>query len=72
MCSAIFTAAMEMLGGGASIKPQCRKPEIVADAAYYILTRDSRSFTGNFCIDEDVLKEGGVSDFDQYRYNKGN
>ena len=69
--SAIYTAAMEMLGGGPSIKSQCRKPEIVSDAAYYILTQDSRQFTGNFCIDEDVLREAGVTDLDQYACDKG-
>ena len=67
--TAIFTAAMEMLGGGSGIKDQCRKPEIMADAAYAILTRDSLKFTGNFVIDEDILKEEGVTDLYQYSYN---
>ena len=44
--TAIITAAMEMLGGGKDIAAQCRKPDIMADAAYVILTRDSRNFTG--------------------------
>lgn len=44
-----------------------RSPEIVADAAYAILNRDSRGFSGNFCIDEQVLREEGVSDFSPYR-----
>lgn len=56
---------MEMLGGDESLK-QCRKPEIMSDAAYVILTRDSKSRTGEFLIDEDVLKEVGVEDFDSY------
>lgn len=43
-----------------------RKPSIMADAAYEILTRDSRKTTGNFFIDEEVLKESGVKDFSQY------
>lgn len=43
-----------------------RKPSIVADAAYIILQRDSRSCTGNFFIDEEVLREEGVIDFEQY------
>ena len=46
---AIITAAMDMMGGE-GIDKQCRTPEIMADAAYVMLTRDSRSFTGNFVI----------------------
>lgn len=66
--TAIFTAAMEMLGGK-DVRTQCRKPEIMADAAYAILCRDSHKFTGNFCIDEDVLKEEGITDMAQYAYD---
>ena len=63
--TAINTAAIVMLGG--MVKPEnCRKPEIVADAAYEILSRDSRSCTGNFFIDDEVLTEAGVTDLDQY------
>lgn len=51
--SAIHTAAMEMLGGKEAAR-QCRKPEICADAAYAILTKDSKTTTGNFFIDEEV------------------
>jgi citronellol/citronellal dehydrogenase len=47
---------------------RCRTPEIVADAAHAILTRDARSFTGRFCIDDDVLREAGVTDFSIYRH----
>lgn len=43
-----------------------RKPEIVADAAHYVLTRDSRSLTGRFLIDDEVLREAGVEDFSAY------
>ena len=64
--TAIMTAAMEMLGGGKGIGQQCRTSQIMADAAYVILTKDSKSFTGNFCIDEQVLREVGVKDFSQY------
>jgi len=64
--TAIMTAAMEMLGGGGGISSQCRTPQIMADAAYVILTKDSRSFTGNFCVDENILKEVGVKDFSSY------
>lgn len=44
-----------------------RKPEIVADAAHVILTKPAREFTGNFCIDDTLLAEHGVRDFDHYR-----
>lgn len=64
--SAIYTAAMEMLGGGAEVAKQCRKPEIMADAAYLILTSDSKSFTGHFCIDDEVLMQHGVKDVSIY------
>lgn len=60
----IYTAAMKMVG---KIKPEnCRDETIVADAAHAILTRDSKQATGNFYIDEDVLKESGITDFSSY------
>lgn len=43
-----------------------RKPEIMADAAYYILTSDSRTITGHFFTDEEVLEKQGVTDFTRY------
>jgi len=64
--TAIMTAAMVMMGGGDEISAQCRRPEIMADAAYVILTRHSREFTGNFCVDESILREAGVTDFAPY------
>jgi len=45
----------------------CRTTEIMADAAHVILTRPSREFTGNFCLDEDALRSAGVTDFSRYR-----
>ncbi|XP_037068994.1 hydroxysteroid dehydrogenase-like protein 2 isoform X2 [Pollicipes pollicipes] len=63
--TAIITAAMKMLGGQ-SVDVQCRKPEIMADAAYVMLTRDSRSYTGHFAIDDEVLRDVGVTDLAQY------
>lgn len=67
----IATAAVEnMLGGKAAIAA-CRRPEIVADAAWAILTQDSRSLTGQFLIDEDVLAAEGVTDFEQYAVQPG-
>ena len=65
---AIYTAAMEMLGGGGDVKSQCRSPDIMADAAYVILTRESGSYSGKFAIDEEVLKEHGLKDFSAYNY----
>ena len=44
-----------------------RRPEIVADAAHCILTKDSREFTGKFCIDDEILRADGETDFTQYR-----
>lgn len=47
-----------------------RKPAIVADAAYEIVTSDSRKVTGNFFLDEKILKERGVTDFKQYAMHR--
>jgi citronellol/citronellal dehydrogenase len=66
----IATAALAMLGGIAAPE-RCRKPEIMADAAHVLLTRDSRCCTGNFYIDEDVLREAGVTDFEPYAVQPG-
>jgi citronellol/citronellal dehydrogenase len=49
-----------------------RKPAIMADAAHAVLTRDPRQCTGNFFIDDDVLRAAGVSDLDQYAMTPGN
>jgi citronellol/citronellal dehydrogenase len=65
--SVIATAAIRNLLGGDAVIRASRKPEIVADAAYLILTQPSRSFTGRFVIDEDILAEHGVTDFAKYR-----
>jgi citronellol/citronellal dehydrogenase len=60
----IQTAALQMIPG---VKPEhCRTPQIMADAAYAILTRDAVTTTGNFFIDEEVLKQAGITDFDRY------
>jgi citronellol/citronellal dehydrogenase len=47
-----------------------RKPEIMGEAAYLILTKPSRQFTGNFCIDDKVLYDSGVRDFEPYRVDR--
>jgi citronellol/citronellal dehydrogenase len=64
--TAIATAAVRNLLGGEAAIRGCRTPEIMADAAHVILTRDSRKCTGNFFIDDDVLKSEGVTNFDRY------
>lgn len=61
----IATSAIEF-NFPAQVLRASRKPEIVADAAYQIFCRNSRECTGNFFIDEEVLKIAGVSDFEQY------
>lgn len=63
----IATAAVQNLLGGDETIRGSRKPEIMADAAHAILTKPSREFTGNFCIDEDVLRKEGVTDFSKYQ-----
>ena len=67
----IATAAVANLLGGEAAVQCCRKPEIVADAAYEILIRNSRDCTGNFFIDSEVLTESGVTDFDHYAVTPG-
>lgn len=62
----IATAAVRNLLGGEKVVAGSRKPEIVADAAYVILTRPSREFTGNFCIDDEVLASVGITDLAPY------
>jgi citronellol/citronellal dehydrogenase len=64
--TAIDTAAVRNLLGGAAVAAMCRSPAIVADAAWAILNRPSRETTGNFFIDEEVLRDEGVSDFSAY------
>ncbi|PHS73480.1 MAG: short chain dehydrogenase [Cycloclasticus sp.] len=64
-CTVIGTAALAMLGG--LVKPEnCRIPDIVAEAACEVFKKDSKTCTGNFFSDEELLKEKGVVDFDQY------
>jgi len=67
----IATAAVEFALGGAAMMRRSRKPEIVADAAYVILNRSSRECTGQFFIDDSVLYETGVRDFEAYSVEPG-
>jgi citronellol/citronellal dehydrogenase len=62
----IATAAVQNLLGGDDIIRRSRTPDIVADAAYWIFTQESRGVTGNFFIDEDVLRKSGVTEFGKY------
>jgi citronellol/citronellal dehydrogenase len=64
--TAIATAAVLNLLGGDEAVRRCRKPEIVADAAHWVLSQPSRLLTGQFLIDEQVLRENGVTDFSHY------
>jgi citronellol/citronellal dehydrogenase len=64
--TAIATAAVQNLLGGEAAIRGCRKPEIMADAAHVVLTRRSKEFTGNFCVDDLVLVSAGVTDLTGY------
>ena len=68
----IATAAIKNMPVGDFISKRSRHPKIMADAAYQILIRNSRTCSGNFFIDDQVLKSIGVSDFDQYMIAPGN
>jgi len=62
----IATAAVQNLLGGEMLMRMSRKPEILADAAYYILQKSAAACTGNFFIDEDVLAAEGITDLSHY------
>jgi citronellol/citronellal dehydrogenase len=66
----IATAALNLLGGDETAR-HGRRPEVVADAALAILRRDPRGCTGNFFIDEDVLRAEGVTDLGRYAVEPG-
>jgi len=63
----IATAAVKNLLGGDDMVAHSLKPEVMADAAHVILTRPSREFTGNFCVDDEVLESVGITDLTSYR-----
>jgi citronellol/citronellal dehydrogenase len=65
----INTAALQMIPG--VNLDGTRKPEILADAAHAILARDAKECTGNFFIDEEVLRSEGVTDFEPYATKPG-
>ena len=66
----IATAALAMLGG--AVNPDnCRKPEIMADAAHWILSQPAAEITGNFFIDDEVLARAGITDLETYAVKTG-
>ena len=67
----IATAALAMIPGMMERLDNCRKPDIIADAAHAIFTRDARTATGNFYVDEEVLASEGVTDFTRYALKPG-
>jgi citronellol/citronellal dehydrogenase len=62
--TAIDTAALQMIPGVDTAA--CRTPEILADAAYVILNRESKNCTGNFFVDDEVLASVGITDLEKY------
>lgn len=65
----IATAAVEFALGGMDLMRRSRKPEIMADAAYAIFNRDAKIYTGNFVLDDEILRADGITDFEPYRYD---
>lgn len=64
----IHTAAIEV-NFPKGLVQACRKPNIVADAAHVIFCKDAKTFTGHFCIDEQILRDEGITDFSHYAVN---
>lgn len=67
----IATAAVNNLLGGEMLMKMSRTPEIIADAAYYILSKPSASCTGNTFIDEQILAAEGITNLDKYAVTPG-
>lgn len=63
----IATAAIRNLPGGDELIKKSRRPAIVADAVHYILQQDPSTYTGMQLLDEAVLREAGITDFEPYR-----
>jgi citronellol/citronellal dehydrogenase len=64
--TAIDTEAIRVISGDEARRTRTRRAEIVADAAHWIVTRPSRTYTGRFLIDDNVMKEAGVTDLSRY------
>lgn len=69
--TAIYTAAVAILSGAESSN-YSRKPEIMGDAVYALICKDSKSITGQFLIDEEILRNEGITDFTNYACNPEN
>ncbi|MHC4829161.1 MAG: SDR family oxidoreductase [Planctomycetota bacterium] len=69
--TAIATAAVRNLLGGEEAIKMSRTPEIIADAAHWVLTQPSSEVTGNFFIDDDVMARAGVTDLEKYSVTPG-
>ncbi|MEO6363874.1 MAG: SDR family oxidoreductase, partial [Caldimonas sp.] len=69
--TAIDTAAVRFALGGDAMAALCRTPAIMADAAHAVLSRPARQCSGHFFIDEEVLRDEGVSDFSAYAPHAG-
>ena len=67
--TAIATAALQMIPGIDIAR--CRTPEILADAAWLVLTRDAKTVTGNFFIDDTLLAQHGITDLERYSVTPG-
>ena len=67
--TAIATAALQMIPGADIAK--CRTPQILADAAYLILTSDAKTTSGNFFIDDTLLEQHGITDLERYSVTPG-
>lgn len=67
----IATSAVNNLLGGETLMKMSRSPEIIADAAFYILQQDASTYTGQHLLDENVLAEAGITDLDQYAITPG-
>jgi citronellol/citronellal dehydrogenase len=67
----IATAAIKNLLGGDAVMKGSRKPEIMGDAAHVIFNRPATEFTGNFCIDDEVLASAGKTDLSEYSVTPG-
>ncbi|MGV8825059.1 MAG: SDR family oxidoreductase, partial [Methylibium petroleiphilum] len=67
--TAIATAALQMIPGIDIAR--CRTPEILADAAWLVLTRDAKTVTGNFFIDDTLLAQHGITDLEKYSVTPG-
>ena len=68
--TAIATSAINLIGGP-TMMAGCRTVDIMSDAAHIVLTQESKKCTGNFFLDEDLLREHGVTDFEKYSVTPG-